>query len=94
MIGGKTKAVIELGIHLFLDLYHGYFKQCRIIYATGRLSEKKQNCMLHYDNFFFSLSFLPQGLSKDKEKREENVRNSFWVYDISQNKWLVKSCFL
>ncbi|XP_037789855.1 muskelin-like isoform X1 [Penaeus monodon] len=28
-----------------------------------------------------------KGLSKDKEKREENVRNSFWVYDISQNKW-------
>ncbi|KAK7061161.1 Muskelin 1, intracellular mediator containing kelch motif [Halocaridina rubra] len=27
------------------------------------------------------------GLSKDKEKREENVRNSFWVYDINQNKW-------
>ncbi|KAG8138484.1 hypothetical protein E2320_004370, partial [Naja naja] len=22
------------------------------------------------------------GLSKDKEKREENVRNSFWIYDI------------
>nr|XP_053629064.1 muskelin-like isoform X1 [Cherax quadricarinatus]XP_053629065.1 muskelin-like isoform X1 [Cherax quadricarinatus] len=27
------------------------------------------------------------GLSKDKDKRDENVRNSFWVYDISQNKW-------
>ncbi|XP_070558105.1 muskelin-like [Ptychodera flava] len=27
------------------------------------------------------------GLSKDKEKREENVRNSFWVYDIIRNKW-------
>lgn len=27
------------------------------------------------------------GLSKDKDKREENVRNSFWVYDINQNKW-------
>ncbi|XP_066283972.1 muskelin-like [Branchiostoma lanceolatum] len=27
------------------------------------------------------------GLSKDKEKREENVRNSFWVYDIKQKKW-------
>lgn len=26
------------------------------------------------------------GLSKDKEKRD-NVRNSFWVYDISKNKW-------
>lgn len=30
-----------------------------------------------------------QGLSKDKDKRDENVRNSFWVYDISQNKWYV-----
>ncbi|XP_064105784.1 muskelin-like isoform X1 [Macrobrachium nipponense] len=27
------------------------------------------------------------GLSKDKDKRAENVRNSFWVYDINQNKW-------
>uniref|UniRef100_A0A3P8UPD0 Muskelin 1, intracellular mediator containing kelch motifs n=1 Tax=Cynoglossus semilaevis TaxID=244447 RepID=A0A3P8UPD0_CYNSE len=27
------------------------------------------------------------GLSKDKEKREENVRNSFWIYDIARNKW-------
>uniref|UniRef100_H3BAD6 Muskelin 1 n=1 Tax=Latimeria chalumnae TaxID=7897 RepID=H3BAD6_LATCH len=25
------------------------------------------------------------GLSKDKEKREENVRNSFWIYDIVRN---------
>ncbi|CAL4059856.1 unnamed protein product, partial [Meganyctiphanes norvegica] len=27
------------------------------------------------------------GLSKDKDKRDDNVRNSFWVYDITQNKW-------
>ncbi|KAG9345727.1 hypothetical protein JZ751_008871 [Albula glossodonta] len=27
------------------------------------------------------------GLSKDKEKREENVRNSFWIYDIARNSW-------
>ncbi|XP_061418708.1 muskelin isoform X2 [Lethenteron reissneri] len=27
------------------------------------------------------------GLSKDKEKREENVRNSFWVYHIVHNTW-------
>lgn len=27
------------------------------------------------------------GLSKDKEKREENVRNSFWIYDIARNNW-------
>uniref|UniRef100_T1J0F1 Muskelin N-terminal domain-containing protein n=1 Tax=Strigamia maritima TaxID=126957 RepID=T1J0F1_STRMM len=27
------------------------------------------------------------GLSKDKERREDNVRNSFWVYDIGNNKW-------
>lgn len=27
------------------------------------------------------------GLSKDKEKREENVRNSFWIYDIARNIW-------
>ncbi|XP_033744964.1 muskelin-like isoform X1 [Pecten maximus] len=26
------------------------------------------------------------GLSKDKDKRD-NVKNSFWVYDISKNKW-------
>lgn len=29
------------------------------------------------------------GLSKDKEKREENVRNSFWIYDIVRNSWWV-----
>ncbi|XP_028414469.1 muskelin-like [Dendronephthya gigantea] len=27
------------------------------------------------------------GLSKDKIKREESTRNSFWVYDIENNKW-------
>jgi len=27
------------------------------------------------------------GLSKDKEKKEDNLKNSFWVYDIKQNKW-------
>lgn len=27
------------------------------------------------------------GLSKDKDKREENVRNSFWIYDIARNNW-------
>ncbi|CAG5927233.1 unnamed protein product [Menidia menidia] len=27
------------------------------------------------------------GLSKDKDKREENVRNSFWIYDITRNNW-------
>lgn len=34
----------------------------------------------------FSLIFL-QGLSKDKEKRDDNVQNSFWVYYIKQDKW-------
>ncbi|XP_043224158.1 muskelin-like [Amphibalanus amphitrite] len=27
------------------------------------------------------------GLSKDKEKKEDNLKNSFWVYDIKQNRW-------
>ncbi|GAB6029244.1 Muskelin 1, intracellular mediator containing kelch motif [Chamberlinius hualienensis] len=27
------------------------------------------------------------GMSKDKEKREDSVRNSFWVFDITHNKW-------
>ena len=27
-----------------------------------------------------------QGLSKDKEKRD-NVKNSLWIYDINKNKW-------
>lgn len=30
------------------------------------------------------------GLSKDKDKREENVRNSFWIYDIARNNWCVE----
>ena len=30
-------------------------------------------------------SFI-QGLSKDKEKRD-NVKNSFWVYNINKNRW-------
>ena len=34
---------------------------------------------------FFSLCIV--GLSKDKDKREENVKNSFWVYSISSNRW-------
>ena len=37
--------------------------------------------------FTFLISFLCQGLSKDKIKREESTRNSFWVYDIESNKW-------
>eukprot|EP00794_Sanderia_malayensis_P006101 gene6101-6805_t len=31
--------------------------------------------------------YVLSGLSKDKEKREEAVRNSFWVYDIKRGKW-------
>ncbi|XP_063226200.1 muskelin isoform X2 [Bacillus rossius redtenbacheri] len=31
--------------------------------------------------------YVLSGLSKDKEKRDDNVQNSFWVYYISQNKW-------
>ncbi|RXG52076.1 Muskelin [Armadillidium vulgare] len=27
------------------------------------------------------------GLSKEKNRKVENVRNSFWIYNISQNKW-------
>jgi len=27
------------------------------------------------------------GLSKDKDKREENVKNSFWVFSIPSNRW-------
>lgn len=30
---------------------------------------------------------LLQGLSKDKDKREDNVQNSFWVYNIQSGKW-------
>ena len=28
-----------------------------------------------------------QGLSKDKDKRDDNVQNSFWVYNIQNSKW-------
>ncbi|XP_049964033.1 muskelin isoform X1 [Schistocerca serialis cubense] len=31
--------------------------------------------------------YVLSGLSKDKEKRDDNVQNSFWVYYIHQNKW-------
>lgn len=31
--------------------------------------------------------YVLSGLSKDKEKRDDNVQNSFWVYYISQNRW-------
>nr|CAD7442984.1 unnamed protein product [Timema bartmani] len=31
--------------------------------------------------------YVLSGLSKDKEKRDDNVQNSFWVYYIAQNKW-------
>lgn len=28
-----------------------------------------------------------QGLSKDKDKRDDNVQNSFWVYNIQNSRW-------
>ncbi|KAJ8686742.1 hypothetical protein QAD02_022536 [Eretmocerus hayati] len=31
--------------------------------------------------------YVLSGLSKDKDKRDENVQNSFWVYNIKTNKW-------
>ncbi|XP_014296993.1 muskelin [Microplitis demolitor] len=31
--------------------------------------------------------YVLSGLSKNKEKREENVQNSFWVYKIKSNSW-------
>ncbi|XP_011301120.1 muskelin [Fopius arisanus] len=31
--------------------------------------------------------YVLSGLSKDKDKREENVQNSFWVYKIKKNSW-------
>jgi len=31
--------------------------------------------------------YVLSGLSKDKDKREDTVRNSFWVYDIKRKKW-------
>lgn len=30
--------------------------------------------------------FTLQGLSRDKDKRD-NVKNSFWVYEINRDKW-------
>ena len=30
---------------------------------------------------------LTQGLSKEKDKRDDNVQNSFWVYNIRSNRW-------
>ncbi|KAF4519079.1 hypothetical protein B566_EDAN001671 [Ephemera danica] len=36
--------------------------------------------------------YVLSGLSKDKEKRDDNVQNSFWVYYINQNYWYVKYC--
>ncbi len=38
--------------------------------------------------FIFSFTSAFQGLSKDKDKRD-NVKNSLWVYDIKKNKWYV-----
>ncbi|XP_001607967.2 muskelin [Nasonia vitripennis] len=31
--------------------------------------------------------YVLSGLSKDKDKRDENVQNSFWVYNIKNNRW-------
>ncbi|XP_058797930.1 muskelin [Phymastichus coffea] len=31
--------------------------------------------------------YVLSGLSKDKDKRDENVQNSFWIYKIDTNKW-------
>ncbi|XP_039276619.1 muskelin [Nilaparvata lugens] len=31
--------------------------------------------------------YVLSGLSKDKEKRDDSVQNSFWVYYIKQNEW-------
>ena len=31
--------------------------------------------------------YILSGLSKDKDKRDDNVKNSFWVYNIVENKW-------
>jgi len=46
-----------------------------------------------YGNNIHVLIFASQGLSKDKEKRDDNVQNSFWVYYIARNKWYV-TCLL
>ncbi|XP_014207147.1 muskelin [Copidosoma floridanum] len=32
--------------------------------------------------------YVLSGLSKDKDKRDENVQNSLWVYNIKSNKWV------
>ncbi|XP_050461630.1 muskelin isoform X2 [Cataglyphis hispanica] len=31
--------------------------------------------------------YVLSGLSKDKDKRDDNVQNSFWVYNIQSSKW-------
>ncbi|XP_015597500.1 muskelin isoform X2 [Cephus cinctus] len=31
--------------------------------------------------------YVLSGLSKDKDKRDDNVQNSFWVYSIKNNRW-------
>ena len=31
--------------------------------------------------------YILSGLSKDKDKRDDNVKNSFWIYNIADNKW-------
>jgi len=31
--------------------------------------------------------YILSGLSKEKDKRDDNVKNSFWVYNILENKW-------
>ena len=31
--------------------------------------------------------YILSGLSKEKDKRDDNVKNSFWVYSIVDNKW-------
>ncbi|KAL2740581.1 muskelin [Vespula squamosa] len=31
--------------------------------------------------------YVLSGLSKDKDERDDNVQNSFWVYTIKNNKW-------
>lgn len=31
--------------------------------------------------------YVLSGLSKEKEKRDDNIQNSFWVYSIREQKW-------
>ncbi|XP_053982372.1 muskelin [Hylaeus anthracinus] len=31
--------------------------------------------------------YILSGLSKDKDKRDDNVQHSFWIYNIKNNKW-------